>query len=55
MVASSLGLATKVVLDGLFARGVLGGVILELPRHARGLVAKCVDEHLTGHAACERH
>jgi hypothetical protein len=52
-VASGLGLAAKVGLDGIFTCGILGGDVQELPRHARGLVAKRVDECLTGCAAGE--
>jgi hypothetical protein len=52
-VASGLGLAAKVGLDDIFTRGILAGDVQELPRHARGLVAKRVDECLTGCAAGE--
>jgi hypothetical protein len=32
--ASGLGLAAKVGLDGIFTCGILGGDVQELPRHA---------------------
>ena len=52
-VASGLGFLTKVGLDGLLAGGVLGGDVQELPSRVWGLVAKHVDERLTGHATDE--
>jgi hypothetical protein len=51
-VTGSLGFAIEVGLD-LLADGVLGGDVQELPCHARGLVAKRVDECLAGHATDE--
>jgi hypothetical protein len=52
-VANDLDLATEVGLDGLLTSGILGGDVQELPRHALGLTAKCVDERLAGHATGE--
>ena len=52
--ASGLGLATEVGLDGLFARGVLGGDIQELPHCAQGLMLEHVDERLTSRAVTTR-
>ena len=50
---SGLGFAAEVGLDRLLTGGILGGNILELPCHARGLMAEHVDKHLASHAIDE--
>ena len=52
-VTGGLGFAAEVGLDRLLTSGILGGNILELPCHARGLMAERVDERLVGHATNE--
>ena len=47
--AGGHGLATKFVLDGLLASGILGGDVQELPYHAWGLTFECMDEGLSSH------
>jgi hypothetical protein len=52
-VTSGLGFAAEVGLDCLLTTGLLGGDVQELPRCARSLMAKYVDEHFASHAANE--
>jgi hypothetical protein len=52
-VASGLGLAAEVGLGNLLVGGILGGDVQEFPRHAWGVMAKRMDEHLIGCAIDE--
>ena len=51
--ASDLGLATEVSLDGLLASVILDGDELEIPHHAQGLTTEHMDERIAGRAADE--
>jgi hypothetical protein len=52
-VTDGLGFAAEVGLDCLLIGGILGGNVQELPHHVCGLMAKRVDERLTGRATNE--
>jgi hypothetical protein len=52
-VTDGLGFAAEVGLDCLLIGGILGGNVQELPHHVCGLMAKRVDERLTGRAINE--
>jgi hypothetical protein len=52
-VPGDLDFLARVGLDCLLTRGILGGNIQELPRHAWGLAVKHVDKSLAGHAIDE--